>query len=244
MKTYIGREYLQVYIDFLTTRGADVSASQWMARHGQYLQPHHEFVPFALITPLRDEFASITSAPLFPFQLGFFLADNVSTLLEYSLKSCHDLEEIADLSTRFNCLRSNIITPRYHMTANCIEFELIHCLEDDELWPPLLFATAALTYGFLHRIFGDDCQGRFTLAVASPQPHSFAAIAAQIPFAIQFNSARDCIAIDAAWLMLVNPANDPRLKDLLLQAVLEKSRHMQRSGAIVILEIDIGTGFY
>lgn len=227
MKTYIGREYLQIYLDFLAVCGADVSTSQWMARHGHCLNPDNEFVPFPLIGPLRDEFATLTAEPLFPFRLGFYLADNLGTQLEYSLKSCHDLGEIADLSTRFNAIRSNVITPSYSLNGQQIEFELAHTLDDEDLWPPLLFATAALTYGFFRRLFGEGHQALFQLHTACTPPDNFAAIAPQIPFAIQFGSLRDCIAIDAACLTLVNPADDPRLKALLLQTVLEKSKRLQ-----------------
>lgn len=226
MKSYIGREYLQIYIDFLEECGADVGASQWMARHGHCLEPEHDSVSFAVFHHLRDEFADITGEPMFPFRLGYYLVDNLGTALEYSLKSCHDLREIADLSTRFQNLRSNVVTPRYQLTARHLTFELTHALEDETLWLPLLFAISTITHGFLRRLFGNDCDDYLTLMVAGDAPGYFRQIASQVPFHIRFNCPLDSIAIDANCLKRVNPADDPRLKSLLLQTVEAKCQRM------------------
>jgi len=226
MKHYIGREYLQIYIDFLKHCGADVGASQWQTRHGHCLAPEHESVSFSVFQSLREEFAPITGEPMFPFRLGYYLVDNLGTALEYSLKSCHDLEEIADVSTRFQNLRSNVVTPRYHLTSKSLAFDFTHNLDDESLWQPLLFTIAAVTHGFLRRLFGEGSDGDLTLSVASPAPLHFARIAPLIPFRIRFDSFFDCISIDANCMKRVNPSDDPRLKSLLLQAVEAKCQRM------------------
>lgn len=225
MKLYICREYLQIYIEFLQACGADVAGSRWMREAGACLESADELIPFQRVLPLRDEFAAITDAPLFPFHLGEYLADNLGTLLEYSLQSCRDLNEIAELSIRFHSIRSNVIVPRYRLTEQQLEFELECMLDDDRLRLSLLFSTAALTYGFLRRMFGDAHRQHFHLYVDAPEPEGFSAIVEQIPFPVTFGSSRDCIAIDTVLLRLVNPGDDPRLKMLLMQTLMER---MQR----------------
>lgn len=224
MKTYIGREYLQIYIDFLEQCGASTHTSQWMARYGHCLAPNHDSVPFTVFQDLRQEFRTITAQPLFPFRLGYYLVDHLNTALEYSLRACSNLQEIADISTRFHHLRSNVVTPRYQLSERHLRFELSHALDDETLWQPLLFAIAAATHGFLCRLFGDGCHNDLHLSVAGDPPAYFAEIADQIPFAIRFHCPQDCITIDATCLQRVNPAGDPALKALLLQTVEAKYR--------------------
>lgn len=226
MKGYIGREYLQLYLDFLEACGAEVGTSQWMAHHHHCLAPEHDTVSFTVFHQLRDEFSTITEQPLFPFRFGYYLVDNLGTALDYSLKSCHDLQEVADVSTRFQEVRSNVVTPRYQLGEQHLTFELLHTLEDNSLWQPLLFAISAFSHGLLSQLFGDDCGDYLTLSVASEKPLDFESVAPEIPYRIRFNGLRDCIMIDADCLERVNPANDPRLKQLLLQSVEAKCQRM------------------
>ncbi len=229
MKTYICREYLQIYIEFLKISGADVKGSRWMREFGNCLEIAEEFIPFQRVLPLRDEFSAITEAPQFPFQLGFYLADNLGTLLEYSLKSCRDLHEIADISTRFHRIRSNVIIPRYRLTEHRLEFEIDCVLDDDHLRQSLLFATAALTYGFMGRVFGDAHRHHFHLTVEGEAPAGLATVLHEIPFPISFGGTWDCIAIDTVLLRLVNPADDPRLKMLLMQTLMDRAQRCDES---------------
>ena len=45
MKAYIGKEYVQLYLDYLTHCGADVEHSQWMKNHKDKVNSG-ETVPF------------------------------------------------------------------------------------------------------------------------------------------------------------------------------------------------------
>lgn len=228
MKAYIGKEYVQLYLDYLTHCGADVEHSQWMRNHKDKVNSG-ETVPFFLIRELRLEFKDITDNPMFPFELGYHLGENLRTYLDYSLKSCSNVEEIAELSTTYHFMRSNIITPKYKVIDNQIEFEIFNEFEDNEFWVPLLFSTAALTYRFFCMLFGENHGHLFSLSVSDSKPAHFGDIEDKIPFAIRFNSLRNCIYMDSSCLQLSNPAEDPGLKTLLLQSLKQQSDQRQAS---------------
>ncbi len=229
MKAYIGKEYLQIYLDYLEVCGADVQSSRWMANYGHNLNNSEGFVSFFLIRDLRKEFKAITDDPMFPFNLGYYLGENLNTYLEYTLKSCSNVEEIADLSTKFHFIRSNVLTPKFKFVDGQIEFEIYNEFEENEYWLPMLFATAASTYGFFQTIYGPGHGHLFKLLITEPEPKYFSQIKDQVPFEIRFNSLRNCLLMDSSCLELINPAGDPRLKSLLLENVKQQSSHISQA---------------
>ncbi|MCG8316928.1 MAG: AraC family transcriptional regulator [Pseudomonadales bacterium] len=227
MKAYIGKEYLNLYVDYLKLCGANLERSYWLSKHKAELTSSEDFVSFQVVRELKHEFSTITNQLMFPFEFGYHLGDNISTHLDFSLKSCANVQEIAELSTQFHFIRSNVLTPKFGVADGYLEFEIFNEFNDNEFWLPMLFATAALTFRFLSNLYGDGCEEYFVLYVDSPEPEYFQSIQERIPFPIKFSTLRNCLAIDATLLTMPNPGHDPRLKALLMKNVEEKSQRLR-----------------
>ena len=134
---------------YLDSCGADIENSNWASKYANEYTDKKDFISFNIIPELKEEFSNITEKPLFPFEFGTYLGNHISTYLDYSLKSCDTVLEIAELSTRFHSIRSNVVSFRLMPSADYIEFRFESSFQENPFWAAMLFASAALTHRFI-----------------------------------------------------------------------------------------------
>ncbi|OUS25465.1 hypothetical protein A9Q99_21300 [Gammaproteobacteria bacterium 45_16_T64] len=226
MNTYIDKKYIELYVEYIESCGANVKKSTWAHIHHDTLINGGDYVSFSLIRSLKNEFSDITNAPEFPFRLGYHMGNNLNTHLEYLLRSCADIEDILTISNKFHHVRSNVMALDYQTNENGIELELLNIMASDDFILPMLFSSAALYHQFIKNTFNINNQILLTLFVESKKPDYFEKIENTVPFIIEFEHSKNRILFDSSLLSLRNPLYDNRLKYLLMNNVSEKLDHI------------------